>query len=103
MGFAFYSFEAGRTHAQFGYQKPDGTMVWVTAVEPDPEGSSFNWPDRVALGDATNWTRIMVEYPHPSLAESIEAGIRKQVSMGCAVAPPPRCALCEPDDSGFNW
>lgn len=53
--YAFYSAKAHQKHSFVVYQKPDGTNVKVTCITEDPLGDSYHWPDKVFLGEATDW------------------------------------------------
>jgi hypothetical protein len=48
--YGFYSFEAAKLHPSFVYTSIDGSEVWITTLTLDPEAKSYNWPDKVCVG-----------------------------------------------------
>jgi len=55
--YAFYSEQYFNRRGGVYYKTPDGREVLASQVSLDPNGSDFQWPDKVPLGVVTDYVR----------------------------------------------
>jgi hypothetical protein len=53
--YGFYSFEAAKILPSYIYATHDGSEVWITTLTLDPKAKSYNWPDKVCVGQVVKF------------------------------------------------
>lgn len=50
MKYGVYSAKAALSHGTILYENPNGEILVVTAIDNDPDFSTYHWDDKVLLG-----------------------------------------------------